>query len=315
MLGEEEPQMLRDAARHLSFAGGKRARPRLVYLFGRAVGASEEDLIDVALAAELIHTASLMHDDVIDEGTIRRGRPTVNAKWNNMVAVLGGDMMLTLAFGRLRNHAHPVTIEAIDLVARMTRASMMEVSALGRLDVGSDVWREIARGKTGALFAWCGWAAAHLAGNKDAEERFSRCGYHLGVAFQMADDLKDVASGDEGKDPFADLRNGNPSFVLYDAIEHAEGWKQKLEEAWQDLPLSQEHASQLGRELLDEGIAARTLVSLEQEIAAAMDALGPYQESEGTSEIISWINAMFYSLCQELERDEGIRQARRSASA
>lgn len=310
MQGEREPRILRDAAAHLCFAGGKRARPRLVYLFGEAVGAPEEALEDVALTAELIHTASLVHDDIIDEGTTRRGRPTVNALWDNTVAVLTGDLLLTLAFSRLKKHTHALTMEAIELVGKMTRSSMMEVEALGRLDLDGAYWREVALGKTGALFAWCGWAAGHLVGNQDAQERFEKCGYHLGIAFQMADDLKDVAGYDPGKDPFADLCNGNPSFVLYEAMEHSPSFRQQLEKAWRSLPLDAETAGMLGKQLLEEGAARRTLRALKQELDAALDALGPYKDRAGTTEVVDWINAMFFSLCKELESHEGIRQAR-----
>src|SRR5947207_11516936 len=91
-----EPSVLRDAARRLSVASGaKRVRPRLCAFFGEAVGAPEEGLIDLAVAAELIHAGSLLHDDVVDEGTLRRGVPTANAAWGNLVAVLSGDLCLT----------------------------------------------------------------------------------------------------------------------------------------------------------------------------------------------------------------------------
>src|SRR5512144_1649282 len=93
---------LMDAARHLCMGGGgKRARPMLVRLFGDAVGAPDEHLVDVAVAAELIHSASLLHDDVVDAGMFRRGRPTANARWGNVVAVMSGDLLLSGALLRL----------------------------------------------------------------------------------------------------------------------------------------------------------------------------------------------------------------------
>jgi geranylgeranyl pyrophosphate synthase len=306
--GQGRPQILRDAARHLCFAGGKRARPRLVFLFGHALGLSESALVDIALASELIHTASLMHDDIIDDGKTRRGRPTVNAQWDNTVAVLAGDLMLTLAFSRLKSHGHAITMEAIELVGTMTRASMLEVEALGRLDLDESYWREVARGKTGALFAWCGWAAAELAGNTDARERFTKCGHHLGIAFQMADDLKDIAGGEPGKSPFADLRNGNPSFVIVEALKESKDFRNIVANAWSHLPISEQSAEALGEAMLQAGAASRTLKALEAEISAALDSLGPYKTKAGTAEVVDWIQAMFFSLCQELESDERIRQ-------
>ena len=89
---------LLNAGRHLCIgSGGKRVRPTMVRLFGLAAGAPEVGLLNVAVAAEMVHSASLLHDDVVDAGMYRRGRPTVNALWGNIVAVMGGDLLLTLA--------------------------------------------------------------------------------------------------------------------------------------------------------------------------------------------------------------------------
>ena len=93
---------LMEAARHLCLgAGSKRARPLLVRLFGGAVGVAPERLVDVAVAAEMIHSASLLHDDVVDAGAYRRARPTVNARWGNIVAVMSGDLILSTSLLRL----------------------------------------------------------------------------------------------------------------------------------------------------------------------------------------------------------------------
>src|SRR5262245_15381530 len=113
--------LLLSAARHLCFSGGKRARPRLALYFGQAVGAPQRALVDVAVASEFIHAASLLHDDVVDEGMLRRGNPTVNARWGNTVAVLTGDLVLTLAFEQIKPYSKIIIAEAIELVAHMTR--------------------------------------------------------------------------------------------------------------------------------------------------------------------------------------------------
>src|SRR5918996_6379086 len=94
--------MLMTAARHLSIGGGgKRIRPLLVHYFGRALGVADARMVEAGAAAELIHSASLLHDDVVDNGMFRRGRPTVNSMWGNVVAVMTGDMVLTVALQRL----------------------------------------------------------------------------------------------------------------------------------------------------------------------------------------------------------------------
>src|SRR3954469_2674338 len=119
---------LMGSARHLCMGGGaKRARPMLVRLFGDAVGAPAEHLVEVAVAAELIHSASLLHDDVVDAGMFRRGRPTVNARWGNIVSVMSGGLLLPAARGRRKRMAPRVTHEAVATVVDMTRAAIVEV--------------------------------------------------------------------------------------------------------------------------------------------------------------------------------------------
>jgi len=214
--------VLLDAARHLCLADrAKRARPRFVHRLGAALGVDEEALVDVAVAAEMMHAASLLHDDVIDEGTTRRGLETVNARWSNTVAVLGGDMLLCLALGCLDDYARTVTSEAIDTVARMTTAVMEEVACREEAAPPSlQTWRRIAQGKTGVLLGWCGRAVARLAGASDrVADGLAEVGVRLGVAFQLADDLLDFAPQATAKTGLADLRNGNPSHPVIRACE------------------------------------------------------------------------------------------------
>ena len=182
---------LMEAARHLCIGtGGKRARPLLVRLFGGAVGVGPERLVDVAVAAEMIHSASLLHDDVVDASALRRARPTVNARWGNIVAVMSGDLILSTALFRLAQLDARLGQTSLAVVTEMTRAAIAEVEARGNLSLSLERLRYIAEGKTGSLFGWCGSAAATLAGTPEAAERFDRFGRRLGVAFQIADDIQ-----------------------------------------------------------------------------------------------------------------------------
>jgi octaprenyl-diphosphate synthase len=283
-----EPDLLLSAARHLCIAGGKRARPRLTLYFGQAARAPERALADVAVAAEFIHAASLLHDDVVDEGTQRRGRPTVNARWGNTVAVLGGDLVLTLAFDQIKPYSKSIIAEAIELVAQMTRAAIAEVQARGRLELGLRAWEQIARGKTGELFAWCGRAAAHLAGDAEALERFGRCGRHLGVAFQLGDDLVDLMEGTSGKDRYSDIRTRSLSYPLLTAVASSTPVRENLLRAWRKPQLSAEEVCELGEAVLKTGALERTWEQMEAEVAAAIEALGPYRHRAGGADIAEW---------------------------
>ncbi|MCB9637689.1 MAG: polyprenyl synthetase family protein [Myxococcales bacterium] len=293
----QEASVLLEAARHLCIkGGGKRVRPRLVGMFGEALDAPQDALVDIAVSGELIHAASLLHDDVVDEGTMRRGLPTARTIWDNKVSVLSGDMVLSLAFLQLRRHPSKITQRAIELVASMSRAAMMEIVACGRPDMSVESWWGIALGKTGALFGWCGEAVALLQQEEEAVQRFQDCGKHLGVAFQMADDLKDLR-GDDPKDRFADIRNRNPSFCLLTASERSSVFRQHLKEAWSQERLSEESIQYLGEEVLSLGIAEHTYQALCREVELAIEALGRYGERAGGRDIVTW----GHLLCQGLK--------------
>jgi octaprenyl-diphosphate synthase len=291
-------RILSEASQHLSLAqAAKRARPRLLLYFARAVGGKEIDgqsseaLVDTAVVAELIHTASLMHDDVIDEASMRRGRDSVNARWNNCVAVLGGDAMLCTGLQLLEPYGMSLMQRALEVVAQMTRGVVLEVQSRKQTDVTEETWRAIADGKTGILFGWCGWAPAELAGKPDVAERFRRCGHHLGVAFQIADDLKDLTGADKGKHRYADIRTGTPAFPLVWATRRSELVRERLTELWarseeaNNAELSDEEVHAAGALILESGALEATQEALRVEIDAALEALGEYAEREGGREI------------------------------
>ncbi len=290
--GTPSSAILDEAAAWLCLGGGgKRARPALCFLLGEAVELSPAARLDLGAAAELVHAASLLHDDVVDEGTTRRGRPTVNARWGNAVAVLAGDLLLTAALSQLRRHPAPLTAETIELVAQMTRAAMEEVEARGRVDQPVRRWRGVAEGKTGLLFAWCGRSAARLAGDEDAAARFDRAGRRLGVAFQLADDLLDL-EGAAGKDRFADVRSRTPSHPILVAAGKDARLRDRLARAWARGEPSREEAESLGCAVLATGAAGVTRARLAGELAAAEEALGPLRDRPGVVEVLSWARAL-----------------------
>lgn len=286
----ERSQILLEAGRYLSMLpGAKRARPRLTYCFGKMLGAPLAQLAPAAVAGEFIHAASLLHDDVVDDGTVRRGHPTVNARWGNAVAVLGGDVMLCVSIRALAGLPRVITNEAVELVALMSRAAILEVEARGDISLDEARWRVIAEGKTGALFGWCGRAGAHLVGDHDALARFDACGRHLGVAFQLADDLKDIAAKDAGKDRFADITNRNPSFALLTAWGRSPALKAELGALWaSEAPISAEQAGAVGQRVLDTGAAETTRAAIMHHVEAAFEALGPYRSRDGGEEVVAW---------------------------
>jgi len=288
---------LMGAARHLCMGGGgKRARPMLVRLFGDAAGAPYEHLVEVGVAAELIHSASLLHDDVVDAGMFRRGRPTVNARWGNIVAVMSGDLLLSTALGRLKRMDPRVTHEAIATVVDMTRSAIVEVESRGDLALPPDRLRFIHEGKTGSLFGWCGTAAALLAGNDDAAQRFSVFGRRLGIAFQIADDIRDLTGTDPGKPQYADVQARNISLPILIAAQKDDGLRRKLRDAWAFSAMTAERVRELGSAVLGSGALEASLERMDREIEAGIDALGPYTEVPGGAGLVGWARKLAASV-------------------
>ena len=284
-----ENDSLTAAARHLCLGGGaKRARPVLVKVFGNTLGVKSPALVDAAIAAELIHSASLLHDDVVDAGMYRRGRPTVNARWGNIVAVMSGDLLLSGALLRLSHANLRLTQTALETVAEMTKAAIHEVEVRGNLELSLEDLARVAEGKTRSLFGWCGKAAAILAGNSEAEARFDAFGRRIGVAFQMADDIRDVTGTDEGKPPFADIASKSPSLPLLLAARRDPALVRRLKEAWAYTAMTPERVKELGTAVLCSGVVDEAIERMTVEVDAAVDALGPYAQSSHGAELVGW---------------------------
>jgi geranylgeranyl pyrophosphate synthase len=280
------------AARHLCLGGGKRARPLLVRIFGEALGVAETSLVVPGVAAELIHAASLLHDDVVDMGMFRRGRPTVNARWGNIVAVMSGDLVLSGALHALARFDLRMMEPALSTVSEMTRAAIAEVEARGNLDLPLAELKAIGEGKTGSLFGFCGKAAAILASNTDAAARFDAFGRRIGVAFQMADDIRDVSGTDEGKPQYADLSSRTLSLPTLLAVKRDPRLKKRITDAWAFAALTPEKVRELGTAVLVTGALDQAIDMMNAEIDAAVDALGPYRNTPAGANLVLWARAL-----------------------
>jgi octaprenyl-diphosphate synthase len=206
-----------DSAKHLFDAGGKRVRPMALLLAHACWSSIDDKARGLASAAELVHMATLLHDDVIDDGDQRRGRPTSRRVWGNAVSVLAGDLLLVEAL-RLGSSAAPATWQ--ELVATLGRLVDGEVVQLrGRLAVSLDeaTYFQIVRGKTASLFEWALRAGAREGGaSQSAVDALGAFGGHIGVAFQLVDDVLDY-DGDAaatGKSMLADLAEGKVTLPL-----------------------------------------------------------------------------------------------------
>ena len=288
-----KPHVLLDASRHLAFASAaKRMRPLLVDHFGAAVELGENHRLSIATAAELIHSASLLHDDVIDEGTERRGQSTANAQWSNSVAVLGGDLLLCIALEQLYELPRPVTRTAVDLVAEMTRSAMREVQARHQPHWDIADWEAIAAGKTGALLGWCGAAPAITANRPTIADSFSNCGHHLGLAFQITDDVLDLVGQQTGKDRYADLRNANPSFPIALVRTESKSIRDQIDRLWAIDETNDEALERLAATIVEFGALEVAWERIEKHLDIAMESLGAFASGPGGRHIARWADQL-----------------------
>jgi octaprenyl-diphosphate synthase len=213
-----------ELALHLFSAGGKRIRPALLILSALASGGDPEDdrFIRLAAAAELVHTASLIHDDVVDKTTERRGRSTANGIWGNRASVLGGDYLVSKAFTVLAGVGDTEIMEVLSAAAvRMTESEMLQAESEGSMQLWEANYWRIIGGKTAAFMGVCCECGA-MAGLASVQVRRALLDYGtaLGLAFQITDDLLDM-SGDpaiSGKDTGTDLTHGKFTLPVLLAI-------------------------------------------------------------------------------------------------
>jgi octaprenyl-diphosphate synthase len=181
-------------AQHGFRLGGKRLRPALVLLSGQACGGTRPEHLTLATMVEVLHTATLVHDDVLDEATIRRHLDTVNARWSNEISILFGDYLLARAICLASSLDDNFACRAISTSARhMCEGELRQIKSRGNYDLSEADYFEIIAGKTAELTACCCRLGAHYAGAEPAVcEGLARYGHDLGVAFQIADDVLDM---------------------------------------------------------------------------------------------------------------------------
>jgi octaprenyl-diphosphate synthase len=219
---------------YLQSGGGKRLRPILVLLCGKLFSETNPSLIRMAAVVEMIHTATLVHDDVIDMAKTRRGRPSINVVWGNHTSVLAGDWLYMQAFqAALRERNFAVLDLLINLTQMMVEGELLQLDRIGKIAVTEADYMELIDRKTASLFSACARLGA-IAGGADeaAESRLGEYAWNLGIAFQLIDDVLDFTSREKilGKPVGNDLREGKVTLPLIYALESAEPEERRLVE-------------------------------------------------------------------------------------
>lgn len=211
---------------HIMNSGGKRIRPQLTILAARMGGYSGWDAITLSGAIECIHTATLLHDDVVDKADTRRGRPAANTLWSNEMCVLGGDYIFAKAFSSLTSLKNLRILEIVSRATeRLSEGELFQMMNIGNLHVTRADYLQIIADKTAILMETSCRGGAILGGlDEEREEALARFGFNLGMAFQMTDDVIDYQSDKltMGKTPGKDLEEGKLTLPLILALERAD---------------------------------------------------------------------------------------------
>jgi len=239
---ESEPTLLYRAARHIIDAGGKRLRPYLVLKSCKLVGGREEDAIPTAASLELLHTFTLIHDDIMDEDEKRRGLSTVHAKWGVPTAIVTGDLLFAKVYETIAKFTDPrrVPPKRILQVLKVISEASVAICEGQTLDimfehnesVSEDEYFRMIQAKTAALLETSARCGGILGGAKKSQvERLGKYGHYAGLAFQLIDDVLGLTADEKvlGKPVGSDIREGKRTLIIVHALKHAsEGQRKKI---------------------------------------------------------------------------------------
>jgi octaprenyl-diphosphate synthase len=222
---ESRVDLIPQIGRYIQMSGGKRIRPAVLLMASRLAGYSGDKAIMYAAVVEFIHTATLIHDDIVDEAELRRGRLSVHSRWGNDVTVLVGDYLY------IKSMALALTQDSLDLVRvlcdvtlRMIEGELYQLTKTGDVDISEEEHFDIIRRKTAYLFGGCAQIGGVLGGmSKDHELALREYGFNLGIAFQLVDDLLDFTADEEvlGKPIGGDLREGKVTLPIIYLLQRA----------------------------------------------------------------------------------------------
>jgi len=281
--GKKDTDLYRAGA-HLLLAGGKRLRPAVMMLAADLVDkGSSGGLIPAALAIEMTHTFTLIHDDIMDSDSVRRGSPTVHTVWDEPTAILAGDMIYSLAYEYLCNSEGTDTskVKAVSMLGRVCaeicEGQEEDMSFESRNDVTEEEYLEMVRKKTGALYAASAAIGGMLAGGSvEQVEALNRYGMESGISFQIQDDLIDLITPAEksGKDQASDIREGKQTLIAIKAREKGIDLTPYRRE------LSNDEINEVITILDEKGIIREVRRIAEEKLGSARDALSIFPESD-----------------------------------
>jgi octaprenyl-diphosphate synthase len=269
---------------HSLLGGGKRLRPLLFILACQVCGYKGEDPYSYSAIFEYIHTASLLHDDVIDDGHIRRKKPSVNHIWGNSAAVLSGDFLYSKSFALAVSSGNLKFLRVLtDTTTRMAEGQVLELVHTHNWSITKDEYMEIIASKTAVLIsAACACGAIISGAEKEAVDCLAQFGFNMGIAFQMVDDLLDYTSSTEefGKPVGKDLREGRITLPLIYTLSHFEEAEiERLEDLFKNRKAHEKDYEELLTLVRDDGVVDRIRSEARGYVEKATEFLHLFPES------------------------------------
>ncbi|HVG26792.1 MAG TPA: polyprenyl synthetase family protein [Acidobacteriaceae bacterium] len=271
-------RVVTDIATYLMAGGGKRIRPMMLLLAAKSVGCESESRIRMGAVVEMLHTATLVHDDIIDEADTRRGRPSSNTTWGNSKCVLAGDWLYMQSFQTaLAERNFRILDLLISLTQQMVEGELLQMEKLGHL-INEEEYFDLIYRKTACLFKVSMQLGAVLAapgvdepGEAPFEEALGEYGRNLGLAFQIVDDVLDLTASEDrlGKPAASDLREGKATLAVIHALERGTG---KDREAIRTVLAERRFATVSRTEILE-------ILRRHESLAYAMDTACAYAEA------------------------------------
>ena len=292
---KREPYGLYEPIEYTLAAGGKRVRPQLAMIASQLFGGKDEEVLPAALALEVFHNFTLLHDDVMDKADVRRGRPTVHVKWNENTAILSGDQMLIEAYKLLSGVPADKLPKVLQLFNKMAteicEGQQYDVDFESQEHVTIDEYLKMIRLKTSVLLANALQTGAYIAGaDEQAQEALYQFGIHIGLAFQIQDDILDVWGDPEtfGKAVGGDISCNKKTFVYLEAMrrlgDEAKGnelqqwYSQVLEDNTEKIAAVKEIFEQLGVRAVCEKV-------VEDYTQKALDILDKLPQNQATEQL------------------------------
>lgn len=279
-------QVINYLGEYLSTSGGKRVRPALLILANKAVSSNGNlgSVIRLATVMEMLHTATLVHDDIIDNADLRRGRSSINSRFGNQTAVLMGDWLYMSAFETSLKERSLEILDILTVLTRkMTEGELIQLTSIGRLDITENEYFDILERKTAYLFSACCEIGAILGGADSARQAaLKEYGLQLGIAFQLVDDILDVSEDTPvlGKSAGSDLLEGKLTLPLIYLLEKEPSLHPLIEKVMLSGSYEAIRRDEIKAKLLEHGIIDKIRELIKEHSSRAIKSLDVLFESE-----------------------------------